>query len=414
MKTSSILLLASLVSDAAAIDNGLGLRPPMGWRSWNYFKGNIDQTIMENMIDQMVATSRGGKSLRDFGYIDVGLDDAWQACGTGYKQSFHDDEGNPLVNKTRFPSMADWVAKAHSNNLTAGWYMNNCICREHLFTNQTYITMHMERSVEALVEAKFDGVKLDGCGQFSNITWFADLFNKTGRPVMIETCHGGNTVPGQTTGDAPCTGTTMPSNCPYNFFRSSHDIQPDWSSMFHNLQSTIPFQDVNVPLSRPGTWAYPDMLQVGNMPTVTEDRTHFGAWCIVSSPLTLGMDMSNDTVMDRVWPIITNTEAIAVNQAWFGHPGRLLNTTVDSIGNTVYQVWIKKMSDSGNKLAVFVINNSGQTEAISLDMTLFGFSAQKPVTVRDLWNHKDLPSVQGSFNLGNVISHDSRFFILEQ
>ena len=34
--------------------------------------------------------------------------------------------------------------------------------------------------------------------------------------------------------------------------------------------------------------AYPDMLEVGRMPNVVEDRTHFGAWCIVSAPLILG------------------------------------------------------------------------------------------------------------------------------
>ena len=52
-----------------------------------------------------------------------------------------------------------------------------------------------------------------------------------------------------------------------------------------------------------------------------ETRTHFGAWCIVSSPLTLSMDVNNDTIMDSVWDLISNKEAIAVNQAWYGHPG---------------------------------------------------------------------------------------------
>jgi hypothetical protein len=49
-----------------------------------------------------------------------------------------------------------------------------------------------------------------------------------------------------------------------------------------------------------------------------------GAWCIVSSPLILGMDMSNASTMADVWPYISNTEAIAVNQAWAGDPGRLI------------------------------------------------------------------------------------------
>ena len=37
----------------------------------------------------------------------------------------------------------------------------------------------------------------------------------------------------------------------------------------------------------------------------------FGAWCIVSSPLILGLDLTNSTNLERVWPIIANREAIA-------------------------------------------------------------------------------------------------------
>jgi hypothetical protein len=55
-----------------------------------------------------------------------------------------------------------------------------------------------------------------------------------------------------------------------------------------------------------------------------EARTHFGAWCIVSSPLILSHDTNNDTISDEIWPIISNTEAIAVNQAWAGESGNLL------------------------------------------------------------------------------------------
>ena len=75
----------------------------------------------------------------------------------------------------------------------------------------------------------------------------------------------------------------------------------------------------------------PDMLEVGcdhgpggeNDPGLSyvEARTHFGAWCIVSSPLILSHDTNNDTITDEIWPIISNTEAIAINQAWAGDSG---------------------------------------------------------------------------------------------
>lgn len=43
------------------------------------------------------------------------------------------------------------------------------------------------------------------------------------------------------------------------------------------------------------------------------NRAHFGAWCIVSAPLILGLDLYSP-VLDTIIPIITNKEALAVNQ----------------------------------------------------------------------------------------------------
>lgn len=73
------------------------------------------------------------------------------------------------------------------------------------------------------------------------------------------------------------------------------------------------------------------MLQVGckhgpggkNDPglSIEETRTHFGAWAIVSSPLTLSHDVNDDTISDMIWPIIANKEALEVNQAYSGHSG---------------------------------------------------------------------------------------------
>ena len=40
----------------------------------------------------------------------------------------------------------------------------------------------------------------------------------------------------------------------------------------------------------------------------TESRSHFGAWAVISSPLILGFDLSNETVVTKVWDIITNRE----------------------------------------------------------------------------------------------------------
>ena len=97
------------------------------------------------------------------------------------------------------------------------------------------------------------------------------------------------------------------------------------TSWFANLQSTIKFQDVENPLSVPSCWAYPDMMEVGRITggSFAWSRAHFGAWCVVSAPLILGLDLSDTATLASIVPFITNAEAIAVNQQWAGHPGRL-------------------------------------------------------------------------------------------
>ena len=44
----------------------------------------------------------------------------------------------------------------------------------------------------------------------------------------------------------------------------------------------------------------------------------------MSAPIVISFDVLDDTKLLPVWDILTNTEAIAINQAWAGSPGVLL------------------------------------------------------------------------------------------
>ena len=79
----------------------------MGWRSWNSMGPRVNQTKMEIAMEALARKRSGGTSLADLGYATAGLDDAWQACGTGVDGSFHDANGAPLVNTNR------WVTLVH-------------------------------------------------------------------------------------------------------------------------------------------------------------------------------------------------------------------------------------------------------------------------------------------------------------
>lgn len=119
----------------------------------------------------MVKPFKNGRSLLSLGFHRVGLDDAWQACGTGYNGTFHDANGKPLVNLTRFPNMKDMTALGHSLGLKVEWYLNNCDCAEHGFA-PSMAAKHYQGDVDALVSYGYDGAKFDACGQFNNLsTW---------------------------------------------------------------------------------------------------------------------------------------------------------------------------------------------------------------------------------------------------
>ena len=47
---------------------------------------------------------------------------------------------------------------------------------------------------------------------------------------------------------------------------------------------------------------------------------------LVVCQLILGLDMSIDETMDRIWPTITNSDALMINDAWAGHPGTLVKS----------------------------------------------------------------------------------------
>uniref|UniRef100_A0A6U6FDI2 Alpha-galactosidase n=1 Tax=Odontella aurita TaxID=265563 RepID=A0A6U6FDI2_9STRA len=254
---AAFLLLTAILVEAN--DNGLALTPPLGWRSWNLFAADVNQTLIEKIMRAMIDRSRSDHagrptSLCDLGYCDVGLDDAWQACQSpeaAEGMNYHREDGSPIVNLKRFPDLKGMVDLAHSLNLTAGWYGNNCICQDAC-RNPEECEKQIEGDVKAIVEFGFDAWKLDGCGGETNLPLFDEYIRKlSSKPILVENCHWGDpgilySKPDQTL--PPSKG------CLWNFYRSSYDIGQTYGSMMHNLGSVELFRSQN--LSYPGCWAY--------------------------------------------------------------------------------------------------------------------------------------------------------------
>jgi len=386
----------------------------------------------------------GQKSLKELGYLALGVDDGWQACSEGVGGGFHDEFGYPLLNKTRFPDLHQLVDEVHQLGLKAGWYFNNCWCSIQELNAWLNVGGHPKQDVDFLVAHGFDAVKVDGCGPAHDISLWSQNVEAAERIIELENCaNNGRFQWKRVNDDAPgwlpaskedvMTGS-------FNLYRVSKDIAPQFYSTMYNLLSMKPFLEGNTPLSRPGKWAYPDMLQVANSNprgfgklSMIQSRTHFAAWCITSSPLVLGFDLTNQTLIEAAFPIISNERAISVNQAWAGHPGKLLRESqqhfealashyADNLCENgkpekctkmsfpLWQLWAKPLPAPGPAHAVLLINLSPRPQ--NLTLTLHDVDADwELATATEVWEGSEFEILESYSK--EVASHDSIFFLLE-
>ena len=248
-----------------------------------------------------------------------------------------------------------------------------------------------------------------------------------------------------------------------HLFRSSKDIRPSYGAIITNLLTVDTYNSAN--LTGPGCWAYPDMLEVGvtapqppgalhhcATPTVpcemneTEWQTHFSAWCIVSSPLILGMDLTDSGMLERVWPIITNREVLAINEAWVGDSGRLVShdnstTMAPNCGNgkpceiprtLVYAkqlpVPVNHSAWGRSAAAVLLVNNDNAKGTVTVDLdtiTVLGNCSVSATTTtnpstamvggcaaRDAVARLDLSNVTSSRLSATLEPHASQLIVL--
>ena len=248
------------------------------------------------------------------------------------------------------------------------------------------------------------------------------------KKVTVENCHWGSVVPFKPDPTKP-----PAEGCPWNFYRSSGDVRASYASILHNLGTVQPLHQQN--LSYPGCWAYPDMLQVGCQHgpggasdpglSIEETRTHFAAWAIVSSPLTLSHDVNNKTISDIIWPIISNKEILAINQAYEGDSGGVYDSSTNTVELTdayieatetesrvlapSYQYLAKPIG--GGKVAVLLVNSESTSQTLEADFSKVPGVSCTNCAVRDIWEHKDLGSFNGKWST-SVAGHDAAMIVI--
>jgi alpha-galactosidase len=182
-------------------------------------------------------------------------------------------------------------------------------------------------------------------------------------------------------------------------------------------------------MAGPGGWNYPDSLEIGNAKhgkgfTPAEARAHFSLWSITSSPLILGNDLRNMTADDLA--VVSNKDAIMVNQAWAGYAGDLLNFTqyppanaskVNVTNVPPHSVWWKPLPNKSAAAVLFNSNGGTTTATLSFrfdELVWNGAVALQSANgchVRSVWDDgKEVGVFDGGFSV--PVGGSSVFFAI--
>ena len=337
-KLSIILMLLSLALPVTAQRT-----PTMGWSSWNTFALDINEQLIRQQADAMHQSG-----LQEAGFQYINIDDGyWQGRG---------EDGHLRLNTERFPGgMRALVDYIHSLGLKAGIYSdagdNTCGSgNRQAWGVGVGLAGHEEQDCQLYFrDWDFDFIKVDWCGgrhldldereQYSKIS--NAIRNCGKQDVVFNICRWA--YPGTWVADIA------------DSWRTTGDIYDDWKSVKEILAENLCLSAY----CHDGHYNDMDMLEVGRSMSATEDETHFGMWCIMSSPLLIGCDMAN--IKPRALQLLTNRDLIALNQ----DPLHLQAYVAAKQGECFVLVKdIKKLQGKERALAVY--NPSDKEQTISL------------------------------------------------
>lgn len=396
---SAALLLSSLFTSAQTPRNQLTPRPPMGWMTWNFFQGNINEQLIRETADAMV---EGG--FRDAGYEYIFIDDLWQGG--------RDRQNNIIPDPEKFPNgmkaLADYV---HSKGLKLGIYSD---AAQLTCGGWTASLGFEEQDARTFASWGIDYLKYDYCNAPEDSATarhryrtMANALQNSGRDIVLGICEWG-----QRQCEEWC------EEVGGQLWRTSYDVRDMWKDIVkEGGMGIIDIVNVTAPLAkyvRPGQWPDMDMLVVGLNGTggpssdlggvgctQTEYQTQMSMWCMMASPLAMTNDLRKVSEEDR--RILLNPEIIAINQDVLGKAAER------KVMNDNYQIFVRPLADGSH--AVALLNTSEKPLTLTADFASLGFAGK--YTVRDVWQHKDVARNASKWK-GRVTPHETRVFVVKK
>lgn len=360
--------------------------PTMGWSSWNTFALNISESLIKQQADAMHQTG-----LQEAGFQYVNIDDGyWDGRG---------EDGKLRLNMKRFPNgMRPLVDYIHSLGLKAGIYSdagdNTCGSgNRHAWGCGVGFAGHEDEDCRLYFgDWDFDFIKVDYCGgihmgldERQQYTKISNAIKNSGKKdVVFNICRWA--YPGNWVAEIS------------DSWRTTGDIYDAWKSVKNILAENLYLSAY----CHDGHYNDMDMLEVGRSMTQTEDETHFGMWCIMSSPLLIGCDMATLKDKPQTLALLCNRDLIALNQ----DPLHLQAYIADKQGECYILVKdIKQLN--GRERAVAIYNPSDEQQTVELDMKTIGLGGT--VSLYDCIRQTDFACDKESASV-TIPAHGTKIF----
>jgi alpha-galactosidase len=170
-------------------------------------------------------------------------------------------------------------------------------------------------------------------------------------------------------------------------------------------------------------WNDPDMLMIGmDGLSLVQNKTHFTMWCMMNSPLMLGLDLRRVNVGDELYKIIANRELIALNQDTLGIQAKRIFTTADCGGESPDKAYIenidrvdvlaKPLSDGSIALSFINVSEYDWTKPVSVNIeqiekALGKSYANGKYSVKALWSGETWENDNGVFEITGLAACDN-------
>lgn len=355
--------------------------PIMGWTSCNINQSSIN----EDFIQKQALTLKN-TGMQKAGYQLVNINGGfWNG---------RDQNGNLRFHSQRFPNgLGAVVTFIHNQNLKAGitTAAGRNICENDVNGIGVGLLGYDQKDCDYFIKTLgIDYLKVDFCDQDKELnekeryTAISHALKNTGKNIHFNICRW-----------------AYPGTWVYNMANSWHtakETKANWTSIKEIIQKNLYLSAY----ASEGRYHNLGLLEIGSALNAEEEKTHFGIWCMLNSPLIVGTDL---TQLDATaLSLLKNKDLIQLNQKAVSQQAYVAQKINDCY------VLVKDInSEDKTQRALAVYNPTDHKEDVVVALDRLDLAGK--TEVYDLFTHKHLADESGSMKI-SVPAHGVRIYAL--